>query len=61
MAFYFLRNRATAAMHHIQDVIASLFRKMPYESMAGVHIGDDVIFAAQPSWLQTASVTPATE
>jgi len=56
MAFYFLRNRATAAMHHIQDLIASLFRKMPYESMAGVHIGDDVIFAAQPSWLQTAGV-----
>jgi len=55
MAFYFLRNRATAAMHSIQDIIASLFRKMPYESMAGVHIGDEVIFAAQPSWLQAAS------
>ena len=61
MAFYFLRNRATAAMHHIQDVIATLFRKMPYESMAGVHIGDDVIYAAAPSWLQTASAVPATE
>jgi len=55
MAFYFLRNRATAAIHSIQDIIASLFRKMPYDSMAGVHIGDDVIFAAQPSWLQGAS------
>jgi biopolymer transport protein ExbB len=52
MAFYFLRNRATAAIHHIQDVIASLFRKMPYAAIAGVHIGDDVIFAAMPSWLQ---------
>lgn len=59
MAFYFLRNRATAAMHHIQDVIASLFRKMPYESMAGVHIGDEVIYAAQPSWLETANVAAA--
>jgi biopolymer transport protein ExbB len=53
MAFYFLRNRASAAMHQIQDTIASLFRKMPYESMAGVHIGDAVIYAAQPNWLQT--------
>jgi biopolymer transport protein ExbB len=61
MAFYFLRNRATAAMHHIQDIIASLFRKMPYESMAGVHIGDDVIFAAQPSWLASAPQTAAAE
>jgi biopolymer transport protein ExbB len=61
MAFYFLRNRATAAMHYIQDVISTLFRKMPYESMAGVHIGDDVIFAAQPSWLQTTNAAPATE
>jgi len=52
MAFYFLRNRASAAMHQIQDTIASLFRKMPYESMAGVHIGDAVIYAAQPNWLQ---------
>jgi len=49
MAFYFLRNRATAALHHIQDIISSLFRKMPYEAMVGVHIGDDVIFAAQPA------------
>ena len=52
MAFYFLRSRATAAIHHIQDIIASLFRKMPYETMAGVHIGDDIIYAATPSWLQ---------
>ncbi len=55
MAFYFLRNRATAALHQIQDIIAGLFRKMPYEAMAGVHIGDDVIYAAQPNWLQTES------
>jgi biopolymer transport protein ExbB len=60
MAFYFLRNRATSAIHQIQDIISTLFRKMPYESMAGVHVGDDVIYAAMPSWLQTASVA-ATE
>jgi biopolymer transport protein ExbB len=59
MAFYFLRNRASAAMHQIQDSIASLFRKMPYEAMAGVHIGDAVIYAAQPNWLQTETETVA--
>ena len=50
-AFYFLRNRATEAIHHIQDVVNSLFRKMPYESLAGVHLGDDELFAATPNWL----------
>src|SRR3954451_15683749 len=39
-AFYFLRNRAGASLHHIQDIINRLFRKMPYESLAGVHLGE---------------------
>jgi biopolymer transport protein ExbB len=50
-AFYFLRNRAAASLHHIQDIINSLFRKMPYESLNGVHIGDDELYAAIPNWL----------
>ena len=50
-AFYFLRNRATASLHHIQDIINRLFRKMPYESLAGVHLGDDELYAAIPNWL----------
>jgi biopolymer transport protein ExbB len=50
-AFYFLRNRATASLHHIQDIVNRLFRKMPYESLAGVHLGDDELYAAIPNWL----------
>ena len=50
-AFYFLRNRAGASIHHIQDVINRLFRKMPYESLAGVHLGDEELYAAIPNWL----------
>src|SRR5437868_7748274 len=50
-AFYFLRNRAAASLHHIQDIINSLFRKMPYESLSGVHLGDDELYAAIPNWL----------
>jgi biopolymer transport protein ExbB len=52
MAFYFLRNRATASLHHIQDIISALFRKMPYDYMQGVQIGDEVIFAAIPNWVE---------
>jgi biopolymer transport protein ExbB len=50
-AFYFLRNRAAASLHYIQDLVNSLFRKMPYESLAGVHLGDDELYAAIPNWL----------
>jgi len=50
-AFYFLRNRAAASLHRIQDIINSLFRKMPYESLAGVHLGDEELYAAIPNWL----------
>ncbi len=65
-AFYFLRNRATAAMHHIQDVVNSLFRKMPYDTLAGVHIGDDELYAAVPNWIgqegmsEVADMSPGT-
>ncbi len=50
-AFYFLRNRAAASMHHLQDIVNRLFRKMPYESLIGVHLGDDELYAAIPNWL----------
>lgn len=50
-SFYFLRNRAADSVHHVQDVINSTFRKMPYESLAGVHIGDEELYAAIPNWL----------
>jgi biopolymer transport protein ExbB len=59
IAFYFLRNRAISGMHHIQDVVASLFRKMPYEHVAGVHVGDDIIFAAMPNWISTNQAVSA--
>jgi biopolymer transport protein ExbB len=53
-AFYFLRNRAADAMHHVQDIINSLFRKMPYDSLAGVHLGDEELYAAIPNWMGPA-------
>ena len=53
--FYFLRNRAIGSIHHIQDIVNSLFRKMPYESLAGVHLGDEELYAAIPNWLAQAT------
>ena len=50
-AFYFLRNRAVKAMHDIEDTVGMLFRKLPYDLVAGVHIGDEKIYAATPNWV----------
>jgi biopolymer transport protein ExbB len=50
-AYYFLRNRAAGLMHDIQDLMGTLFRKINYEKFAGVHLGDEELFAADPNWL----------
>ena len=50
-SFYYLRNRGAAALHVIEDTVNSLFRKMPYEHLAGVHIGDEELYAAVPNWI----------
>ena len=49
--FYFLRSRSADAMHHVQDILQELFRKMPYEHMAGLHISGEELFAATPNWV----------
>jgi len=50
--FYFLRSRSASAMHHIQDIVLEMFRKMPYEHMSGLHISGEELFAALPNWVQ---------
>ena len=50
-AYYFLRNRAAKVLHDIQDTMSGLLRKMPYDQLAGVHIGDEEIYAATPNWV----------
>lgn len=56
-AFYFLRNRAAKVLHDIQDTMASLLRKMPYHQLAGVHIGDEEIYAGTPNWIEAPQAT----
>lgn len=51
-SFYWLRNRAAKLIHNVQETIASLYRKMPYDYLAGAHIGDDELYAAVPNWVQ---------
>ena len=51
-SFYWLRNRAAKVVHNIQETVNTLFRKFPYEHMAGAHIGDEELFAAVPNWVQ---------
>ena len=54
-AFYYLRNRGAAALHVIEDTVNSLFRKMPYDLLHGVHIGDEELFANTPNWIAAPS------
>ena len=60
-AFYYIRNRTMSVMHHIQDIISTLFRKMPYEALAGVHIGDEELYAAMPVWSNDSVAAEDTE
>jgi len=57
--YYFLRNRSAKAIHDIQDTMNSLFRKMPYEQLAGAHIGGEEIYAATPNWVQAHEAVAA--
>ena len=57
-SFYYLRNRAAAGLHVIEDTVNSLFRKMPYDLLQGVHIGDEELFAATPNWMQAEQQQP---
>ncbi|MCB1225680.1 MAG: MotA/TolQ/ExbB proton channel family protein [Verrucomicrobiales bacterium] len=51
LLFYILRNKLQGAMLVLQDSVASLFRKMPYEYLKGAHVGDEEFFAATPAWV----------
>ncbi len=51
--FYLLRSRSTRAMHNIQNLLAEMFRKMPYEHMVGLHISGEELYAATPNWVET--------
>lgn len=50
-SYYWLRNRAAKLIHNVQETIGSLYRRMPYDYLAGAHIGDEEIYAAAPNWV----------
>ncbi len=50
--YYLLRNRIGAVMHAIQEEVADLFRKFPFEQMAPYEMVGGESYAALPSFLQ---------
>lgn len=51
MMFYVLRNRLQGSIHYAQELVVSLFRKMPYEDLKDCHVGEEEFFAARPNWV----------
>jgi len=51
MFFYFLRNRLQGSMHGLQEIVTSLFRKMPYDLLKDAHVGEEEFYAAVPNWV----------
>ena len=58
-SYYLFRNRIQAVSSHTEEVINNLFRGMPYAYLAGMHIGDDPIYAAIPKEYMAANEQPA--
>lgn len=56
--YYVLRNRAIKGVHEIQDTMASLLRKMPYDQLVGANIGTDELYAATPNWIGHEQQSP---
>ena len=56
--FYLLRNKLLGSMHYLQDVVVSLFRKMPYEHLKDCHVGEEEFFAATPNWVGEEGAPP---
>ena len=59
MFFYFLRNKLQGAIHQLQEVVLSLFRKMPYEHLKDCHVGEEEFYAATPNWVSAEEAAPA--
>lgn len=53
--YYLLRNRTAHAIHLVQDAASDLFRRFPYEDLAGLPFEGAEPCAARPNWV-TGSV-----
>ena len=59
LLFYILRNKLQGSIHALQDIVVALFRKMPYEHMAGAHVGEEEFYAAVPNWVAGSAAAAA--
>ncbi|HEY0966543.1 MAG TPA: MotA/TolQ/ExbB proton channel family protein [Opitutaceae bacterium] len=51
--YYLLRNRTAQAIHHLQEEVAELFRRFPYEDLTAVEFAGGQPCAARPKWLRS--------
>lgn len=51
-SYYYFRNRIYAVSSYVEDILNNLFRKMPYEYLAALTIGDEPVYAAIPKEYQ---------
>ena len=56
--YYVLRNRSIKTLHDIQDTMAGLLRKMPYDQLAGANIGTEELYAGTPNWIGHEAQSP---
>ena len=56
--YYVLRNRSIKSIHAIQDKMAGLLRKMPYDQLAGANIGTEELYAGTPNWIGQEASSP---
>ena len=59
--YYILRNRLIKTLHEIQDTMAGLLRKMPYDQLAGANIGTEELYAGTPNWIGHEEQSPAAD
>jgi biopolymer transport protein ExbB len=38
-------------MTDLQEIVMSLFRKMPYQHLKDAHVGEEEFYAAVPNWV----------
>jgi biopolymer transport protein ExbB len=57
--YYLLRNRTAHAIHLVQEAANDLFRRFPYDDLAGSPFEGAEPCAARPAWIVAAESTPS--
>lgn len=55
VCYYLLRNRTARAIHALHETVADLFRRFPYDALAGRDLAGGEAYAAAPVWREAPS------